>query len=198
MARYNDDRNFTDYVHKNVSIPNIYPLMYWQVSEIDADELNKLDINNGIDAIILDNNSNKRTLQYRYRESDFERYTDVTLRYRRPHNSNKDRHDSEFFKIDADYLLYGISNGKKSSDKLRTNTAFLKWAILDLRQLFTLIDEGLIVIDPSQRYKCARYENKLICPVNNNRDKSSNFVPFDIPILKDLFGNRVVVQSSGF
>lgn len=203
MAKYNDDRNFTDYVHKNVSIPNIYPLMGWIEGEIDADELNDLDMNNGIDAVIVDRNSSGKTLQYRYRDAYYKNNTDATLRYQRPHNSNKDRHNSEFFKIEADYLLYGISNGKKFSDKLYTNTNFLKWAVLDLSKLFNLIDINQIVIDRSlSGYQCIKINiegtNKMICPVLSNKDQSSNFVPFDIPILRELFHDDVVISSYGF
>lgn len=200
MANYNNDRSFTDYVQKNVSIPTIYPIMGWKEGEIDAAELERIDIHHGIDAVILDKNSNQKTLQYRYRDAYYKDNTDTTLRYQRPHNSNQDRHESEFFKIEADYLLYGISNGKKFDDKLGTNTNFLKWAVIDLHQLFNLINEGLIIIDPLLRgYKCALNENKMICPVLNNKDRSSNFVPFDVLIMQNLFGNTgVIVNSHGF
>lgn len=199
MAFYKNDRSFTDYVQEEVSITKIYPIMGWSPVEIDADELNLKDINEGIDAIISDINGEIKTLQYRYRDNFYIKYQDATLRYQRPSNSNPDRHLSEFFKIKANFLLYGISNGKKFNDKLHTNTELNKWVVIDLIKLSQKIEQGLVVIDEKLYGKTSKIiDNKLHCPIVYNTDDSSNFVPFDIPILLDLFGNEVVIKQVGY
>ena len=195
MAVYKDDRSFTDYIQQKVSIPKVYPIMGWQPEEIDEDELNKKDMNEGIDAIILDKNGEVKTLQYRYRDNYYIAYQDATLRYQRPYNSNSDRHLSEFFKIKADFLLYGISNGKKFSDNLKTNTELDKWVVIDLIKLSQKIEQGLVIIDDKMIGKTSQLiEGKLKCPVVSNTDDSSNFVPFDIPTLIKLFSNLVLIK----
>lgn len=199
MAGYQQDRVFTDYIHKNISLPKIYPILCWKEEYIEPEELNELDINNGIDAIFLDENSNRKTLQYRYRDNFYTSNRDVTLRYQRPLNTNADRHNSEFFKIEADFFLYGISNGKKFPDKLHTNTLLSKWAVLNISKLLYFIENGSIVIDSTLGgYQCRLKDGKMYCPVLNNKDGSSNFVPFDIPIMIDLFGNEIVIHQKGF
>lgn len=199
MAVYKDDRSFTDYVQQEVSIPQVYPIMGWQSKEIDADELNSKDMNEGIDAIILDKNGEVKTLQYRYRDNYYINYQDATLRYQRPYNSDPGKHLSEFFKIKADFLLYGISNGKKFSNALYTNTELQKWVVIDLVKLSQKIKQGLVIIDDTMRANRSKIINgKLYCPVIYNKDDSSNFVPFDVPALLSLFGSEIVINQKGF
>lgn len=105
---------------------------------------------------------------------------------------------SEFFKIEAKYFLYGISNGKKFEDNLHTNTNFMKWAVIDIDNLLKAIDDKLIVIDETLSGTTCQFKNgKLFCPINNNKDNSSSFVPFDIPMLNKI-SNNIIVASSGF
>ena len=198
MSKYQSDRVFTDYVFNNLAKEMIYPELNWKEIKIDEKKLEELDINNGIDTIIENENNETFGVQYRFRDKFYSSYNDFTLRYKREYNKNKERVMSEFFKIKAKYFLYGISNGKKYEDKLDTNTAFLKWAIIDLDKLLNAIDNGLIVIDEGMRdITCQLKNGIMLCPINNNRDNSSSFVPFDIPILNKI-SNDIVVASSGF
>ncbi|HDR1061150.1 hypothetical protein ROV67_07500 [Pasteurella multocida] len=198
MSKYQSDRIFTDYIFNNLAKKIIYPQLNWKEIQIDEEELEKLDINNGIDTIIENENNEILGVQYRFRDGFYSSYNDFTFRYKREYNQNKERVMSEFFKIEAKYFLYGISNGKKFEDKLYTNTKFLKWAIIDVDNLLNAIDNGLIVIDEKlYSITCQLRNGKMFCPVNNNKDNSSSFVPFDIPILNKI-SNDIVVASSGF
>jgi len=146
MSKYSKDRSFTDYVHKALAIPKIYEPIGWKVKNIDSNKLENLDIKKGIDYILTNSKNNTISIQERFRDAYYKRYTDVTLRFRREFNSDPERIKSEFYKIKADYLVYGITNGKKFYDKRHTLTDFIKWAIVDLRFLRNKYRENKVEI----------------------------------------------------
>lgn len=198
MSKYQHDRIFTDYIFKNLAKTIIYPQLNWEEVYTDEKELEELDIHNGIDTRIKNENNQNFGVQYRFRDAFYASYNDFTFRYKREYNQNKERIMSEFFKIKAKYFLYGISNGKKFENALKTNTTFLKWAVIDVENLLNAIDSGLIVIDETlQGITCQLRNGKMFCPINNNKDNSSSFVPFDIPILNQI-SNNIIIASSGF
>ena len=198
MSKYQSDRVFTDYIFKNLAKQIIYPKLNWEEVNIDEKKLEELDIHNGIDTIIKNENNQIFGVQYRFRDAFYASYNDFTGRYKREYNQNEERVMSEFFKIKAKYFLYGISNGKKFEDALKTNTMFLKWAVIDVENLLNAIDSGLIIIDETLRdITCQLRKGKMFCPINNNKDKSSSFVPFDIHILNQI-SNNIIIASSGF
>jgi hypothetical protein len=198
MSKYQHDRIFTDYIFKNLAKTIIYPQLNWEEVYTDEKELEELDIHNGIDTRIKNENNQTFGVQYRFRDAFYASYNDFTFRYKREYNQNKERIMSEFFKIKAKYFLYGISNGKKFENALKTNTTFLKWAVIDVENLLNAIDSGLIVIDETlQGITCQLRNGKMFCPINNNKDNSSSFVPFDIPILNQI-SNNIIIASSGF
>lgn len=198
MSNYQSDRNFTDYVFNKLAKPIIYTEMNWSEYSVDKDFLEKVDLERGIDGYIRLPNDGVSTVQYRFRDSFYKDYNDVTLRYEREHNSNPNRRKSEFFKIEAEFLIYGITNGRKFSDKITTNTKFEKWAIIDINQLKKAIDDKKILIDPNLKsIQCELRNEIMICPVNQNKDNSSSFVPFSIPILKKVASNIIKI-SYGF
>jgi len=198
MSKYQSDRVFTDYIFKNLAKQIIYPKLNWEEVNIDEKKLEELDIHNGIDTIIKNENNQIFGVQYRFRDAFYASYNDFTFRYKREYNQNEERVMSEFFKIKAKYFLYGISNGKKFEDALKTNTMFLKWAVIDVENLLNAIDSGLIIIDETLRdITCQLRKGKMFCPINNNKDKSSSFVPFDIHILNQI-SNNIIIASSGF
>ena len=57
-----------------------------------------------------------------------------------------------------------------------------------------------IVVDRTlNTYYCIERDGKMVCPVNQNKDKSSSFIPIDIKLLKKLFSNEnIIVASKGF
>jgi hypothetical protein len=199
MAKYNDDRSFTDFVHNNLAVPIIYKKLKWDVSEIDADELQSLDINNGIDYVLEDNNGKSIYVQERFRDEFYKSYNDATLRFRRDFNPDPKRVESEFYKIKADFLVYGITNGKKFIDKRHTLTDFIKWVALDLKFIQNKYQIGKIkIVTPTNQIKCWIEGDILCCPENFNPDGSSSFLPFDINLMKQLWGSTPILDQKGF
>lgn len=198
MAKYNKDRNFTDYVHDFLAIPKIYNNIGWKIKNIDPDELERIDINEGIDYVLYDEKSNVIFVQERFRDEYYKNYNDATLRFRRDFNPNPDRVKSEFYKIKADYLVYGITNGKKFIDKRHTLTDFIKWVVLDLKFLKNKYESNEIEIVKSQKKMCWIDKNVLKCPENFNPDGSSSFIPFDIKLINKLWGTKPIIAQKGF
>src|SRR5699024_11269269 len=126
--RYYNDRNFTNKVHETVAKEEIYKHLGWEEKKIDKDKLEYVDINHGIDYIFESNDEYNITVQERFREKKYQIYDDCTLRYRRDHNKDESRHESEFYKIKADYLVYGILNQSKEEmikDKNKEMSTFI-------------------------------------------------------------------------
>lgn len=194
MSNYTSDRNFTDFVFKQIAIPTIYEKLGWKNFNINEEELNQLDLHKGIDAVALDEKNEKITIQYRFREEKYLNFNDVTLRYKRPNNAYLERRDSEFFKIEADFFIYGIVNDTKASKEVE-NRKLLKWAVIDLKKLMSAIDNKDIVIDNTIKYRCKWDNNKMYCPINNNWDGSSNFVPFDVNIIFNYLSDKGIIVA---
>lgn len=198
MANYSSDRNFTDYVHNHLAIPIIYRKLNWDISAIDAATLEKIDINDGIDYVLNNQLGETILVQERFRDSYYSKYNDATLRFRRDQNPNPERIKSEFYKIKANYLVYGITNGSKFQEKRHTLTDFIKWVVLDLEFIKNQFELGKIKIVTSNKINCWIEENVLFCPENFNPDGSSSFIPFDILLLKKLFGLRPIKDQKGY
>lgn len=193
---YINDREFTNTVHNNLALRDIYSKLDWVVQNVNSKLGNNIDINNAVDYMAVDSNRRLITIQERFRDRKYLRYSDFTLRYMRPENRNVDRRLSEFFKLNADYMIYGIID--KSKNDVAKAEKFLKYAVIDLRALLKCIDDGLIVIDSNlESFVCVQEKNVMHCPVNANYDKSSTFVPFDIVIL-DKIAPEVIVIQDGF
>ncbi len=198
MGKYSSDRGFTDKVHE-LAVKIIYRKMHWKEREVDEDFAEEADIHDGIDYFAIDTDTGRKiTIQERFREEKYGRYNDCTLRYERERNAHEERKRSEFYKIKADYLVYGIINSSK--DEVHKATDFLKYVVVDLKKLQCLINCEAIVIskDLSSNY-CKRVGGRMFCPVNYNPDGSSSFVPFDVKMLDDLFGPlEIVVDQRGY
>ncbi len=194
---YSKDKAFTDYVHNNLALRYIYPKMNWVVQEINGRLGENIDINNAVDYIVIDKETTRvHTVQERFREMKYRNFDDFTVRYMRPENIHKERRLSEFFKLDADYFVYGIIDVPKNDYK--SANGFIKYAVLNLNRLNNCIDNGSVVIDSKlQGYKCIKRDETMVCPVNRNDDNSSNFVPFDILILDDIAPD-VIEYQDGF
>lgn len=198
MAKYSDDRNFTNFVHTQLAVPLIYKPLGWTEKEIDAAHLEFIDINEGVDYVFEDNSENEIKTQERFRDDYYKQYNDCTLRYRRDNNLDPTRHKSEFYKIKADYLVYGITNGAKFPDKRHTLTGFIKYVVVDLKTLYAKIDDGLII--PQYGANLSRIDNgKMIAPIKDNPDGSSSFVAFDVLQLHQLFGkDGIILTQKGY
>lgn len=192
MVFYKDDREFTNNVHKLLAIPKIYNLLWWQEVDINSEELEYIDINHWIDYIFRKDNEIK-TVQERFRYSEYSNYTDFTIRYRRDNNFYNDRHESEYYKMEADYFVYWIVNQSKDIQGFQA-TDFIKYVIVDLKKIYEKINSWLIEIRPTLNWNKYIIENwKIICPVNQNKDGSSSFFPIDIKMILNLWGNENIV-----
>ncbi|HHT23443.1 MAG TPA: hypothetical protein GXZ87_09085 [Bacteroidales bacterium] len=196
MARYTDDRAFTDCIHKNIAIPQIYNSIGWQKVNLEQEFAEQIDIYKGIDYVFRDENGELKTVQERFRESKYQNYSDFTIRYRRDENPHAARRESEYYKMKAGYFTYGITNCLKSN--LAQCTDFIKYAVIDLKKVYEKIDQGLIVIRDNKENKCKIVDNKIICPIKHNHDGSSSFFPIEIPFLVRLWGDEIIISQKGF
>ena len=198
MANYISDRAFTNYIHSYVAIPKIYNNIGWVQHNIDPEELERMDINKGIDYLFKDAEGNIKTIQERFRESKYQQYTDFTIRYRRDNNAHASRRQSEYYKMKASFFTYGITNCLKTGE-LSSCTDFLKFAIIDLEKVYAKLDEGKIIIRDNGKNFCKIINNDTIeCPIKYNIDGSSSFFPIDIPQLVQLWGEDIVITQKGF
>lgn len=198
-TNYNFDREFTDFVHNNLAIELIYKKLNWTPQELNKILSQNVDVNNSVDYFFIDNNYNKIiTVQERFRESKYYKYNDFTIRFEREFNPCEDRKLSEYYKLNVDYFVYGIINSLKSQKENATD--FIKYAVIDVKKLKQLMDEGQIYVDRNYNSRCCKEVNgKLCCPVNYNFDNSSSFIPIDILLLEKLFpNNNIIVLSKGF
>lgn len=198
MAHYSDDRNFTNIVHREVALPEIYTPLGLKEADVDKDYLNQIDMDEGIDYIMEDVDGNQFNVQERFREHKYHIYSDFTLRYRRDDHPDEKRHESEFYKIKADYMVYGIINGSKCQMiNHEKEISFVKYAVIDLKSLFDHIKKGDIVLDKNI-FRPTIINGKLHAAINNNRDRSSSFVAFEVKALLDLFGSSIIIKQKGF
>ena len=137
-----------------------------------------------------------KTVQERFREIKYQKYSDFTVRYRRDMNPHQDRHQSEYYKMKAHYFTYGITNCYKTD--FTECSDFVKYAIIDLEKVYTKIDSGKIIIEDNHRMTCQIIDDKIVCPIKYNRDGSSSFFPIEISYLVKLWGNEMIISQKGF
>lgn len=199
MAFYKDDRSFTNYVHEKLALPIIYKKLGWSQKQIDAALLEYIDINEGVDYVFTGKQGEEIKSQERFRDEYYKKYNDCTLRFRRDNNPDKTRHKSEFYKIKADYLVYGITNGSKFPEKRHTLTGIIKFVVVDLKVLFNKIENGLIIPKRNIGLNSYKKNNTLIAPIIDNKDGSSSFVAFDVKLLNQLFGSdHIILFQEGY
>jgi hypothetical protein len=196
MALYITDRQFTDYVHQHLAIKKIYNVIGWGLVDVDKAQALQQDIAHGIDYTLKNKEGKIIRVQERFREKKYCHYNDATLRFRRDLNPNPERAESEFYKIKADYLVYGITDGNK--EDLATINGFLKGVIIDIQYLQEKFKTGALVIGATGTVRCKRKGDTMICPENFNPDGSSSFLPFDVLIMKSLWGTAPILYQKGF
>lgn len=195
---YYSDRQFTDYVHAQLAMPIIYNTLQWLPQKIDAQYHTYIDIQQGIDYVFKNIKNETVTVQERFRDNTYQTYNDCTLRYRRDANPNTERHASEFFKIKADFLVYGITNGSKQPEKRHTLTNFVKFVVLNLPVLYQAIQNQQIIF--TTHLHTSKIESQILqVPIKNNKDNSSSFVAFNIAHLHQLFEKQqIIILQKGF
>jgi hypothetical protein len=196
MTNYKEDRLFTDDIHWRLAMPQVYEPLGWSSVLMNKKTARYQDLSEGIDYVFRDDKGKIITVQERFREAKYHDYSDFTIRYRRDQNSNVSQHQSEFYKIQADVFLYGITNGYKPPHV--PPNGFLKWAMIDLKFVKTKIETQQIVIRPSAAKACFIENNAMICPIQHNRDGSSSFFPIDVQLLYQLWQKAPFVAQMGF
>lgn len=193
---YSPDRTFTDHIHQHLAMPHIYAQLGWRPVTLNAEKARALDMDRGIDYVFERPQGGLVSVQERFREVKYKNFTDFTIRYRRDGNVHANRQQSEYFKMQADYFVYGITNGWK--DKPAEISGFEKYAVVDLKQVYRRIDDGSIVIADNGRNHCSLSNDRITCPVKYNADGSSSFFPVDIQLLIRLWPVDVVLLQKGF
>jgi hypothetical protein len=199
MKKFDKDFIFTKKVHDKLAKKIIYEKLNWQIQELNINIAKSLDVNNAVDRFAYDKNSKKIiTIQERFREKKYFNYSDFTIRYKREKNNNTDRVNSEFFKLDCDYFVYGIID--ESKENVDNSKKFLKFVVIDVFELKNLFKINRIVInDKSNSKKCIFINNVLTCPVIYNKDDSSSFVPIDVfELINNFFDSKVILKQEGF
>lgn len=196
MSKYKNDRAFTDYVHQNLALPLIYKPLHWTEVQLRKDYANYIDMMDGIDYVFRSGNSIMST-QERFREKQYQDFSDFTIRYRRDENNLEDRHESEYYKMKAHYFTYGIIDSSKS--EVKNASGFIKYAIIDLKKVYEKLDTKAIFISDNGKNTCEIVDgNRLECPVKYNLDGSSSFFPIDISFLAQLWGEHMIIAQKGF
>lgn len=143
----------------------------------------KEDSENGIDYWVKMPSGKNISVQERFRTLN--RFTinsqEFTLRYSRPDSLSENQKKSEFFKIKADLLLYGITNNedRKSDNPID----FRRFIVINLRELFRAINNGDILIDENE-------DNKKHKPYILNSGKIHSIVKSNI---EDSSGNSKLI-----
>lgn len=194
---YRKDRAFTDFVHRQIALPQVYLPISWKPFRLNNAEKEELDIQHGIDRVFSQPDGSLVTVQERFRTGQYANYQDITFRYRRDQHPNINRRYSEFYKIKADYLLYGILNSTEKDTRQLHQATFQKVVLLQLAPLWKKLENGEATIDETRTGHCCWEDGKLIIPVNHNRDSSSSFVAWDIPLIAKHWP-RVIVWQQGF
>ncbi|GAB6073629.1 hypothetical protein [Nautilia lithotrophica] len=192
---YKEDRSFTEYVHKNIALEKIYNNLGWEKVNIDINAAELLDINKGIDRIFKTPQNDIVTVQERFRTKKYFYFNDFTIRYTREKNQNISRRKSEFFKIEADFFVYGITNCE-NNQSMRQCDDFLKFAVINMDIIKNMLDSNLIEIDKNLNKKVSEIrKGKIIAPVLTNHDGSSEFIALKIDQIYALNPNSIVLEK---
>lgn len=191
-TNYSFDREYTNFIH-NLALKKIYQTLKWKEVKTDSSYLEDVDKNIGIDYFFSDAHGKKVSVQERFREKKYSNYNDFTIRYRRDFSQDPDRKKSEFFKMKADYFVYGISNGSKLNHE--SNSDFIKYVVIDLEKFRKSIDNQKIVIKDNNSITSQINNGVMHAPIKQNRDYSSNFVVFDIRHLATIDKNIILIQK---
>lgn len=139
----------------------------------------KDDCENGIDYFATMPNGNNFSIQERFRTLN--KFTinsqEFTIRYSRPTSISENQKQSEFFKIKADLLLYGITNNENKN--FNVPVEFRRFVVVNLRDLFKAINNDEILIDEN-------LDNKRYKPYISNTGKINAIVKENI---EDTSGN---------
>lgn len=156
--------------------------MNWQETHTDTSYDDQRDKKDGIDYQAVDQLGFKVTIQERFRDEYCKKFNDFTIRYTRDNSQREEEKQSDFFKIDASYFIYGVTNGKKFSDKRHTLTDFIKYVVFDVNSLKNLFRHGVIKVPSKFTYY-------------------SEFIAIDPKKLSEILGSdisKVIIEQKGY
>lgn len=191
---YNEDRFFTDKVHK-LAEEKIYPLLNINLTKTDNEELKE--VNDNKRAIDYQGTIRGKTVKIQER---FRRYTNnsFTLRYLREHSEFEVERFSEFFKLkqelnfhndDLFYMVYGVPN--------YNFTDFICVAVIDLKAFYKRIKNKQVIVDMNQKFDSKIENNILVGAIFQNRDDSSCMSFFNFDQIDKLFP-EIIIYQEGF
>jgi hypothetical protein len=198
FTHYQDRRKFSDAVHSKMAV-KVYKYLGWELDDgRDEDYRRKADLTDGID-YYLRIRGHHSTVQERFRTAANRTYNDITFRYDYPEHLVREK-ESEWFKITADYMLYGIiQKATREAGEITEADRFAKLVVLDLRLFSVLLDRGKIQIGTGRQSK---FENGILTSGMNQNvahtgDSPSRFVVFDVRQLYEL-NPEIIVLEKGF
>lgn len=198
--RTNNDWKFSDKVHQYVLENEIYNHHFFNLKEVTK-ATKREDQDEGIDywAVCSDG---RYSIQERFRE--LSKYTknslEFTLRYERNGSISNNQKKSEFFKIKANYLLYGITENQKVDSKI---TGLKRFVFINIQELYKEINNGNIIIDENKENRLEPYVNKenIPCAIvkknHENKSGNSSLVIFNVSHLYEINKN-IVFSSEGY
>lgn len=200
---YIQDREWTDNVHKEIAIPDIYDHMGWKLIPTQGKFIEHdpawYDMHEVIDYCAVDMWGNDILIQERFRKASScinkytgEPYEDATLRFLREYNPNG-HVNSEITKLpaamdnhkDPFYLLYGVISDDGSKVE--------RFTVIDLRVVNQLLSDELILLDGDKLTEVDE-RARIHAGINYNRDGSSSFVAIDVLALMTIFPGSVACQ----
>lgn len=171
MAPYGNDRAWTNSIHDRLAVSEYMRHGFRSVRPANSSD----DMLHGID-YWADNGTFEVPVQERFRRTDQASFRDITFRYTRSNSASERQKLSEWFKLDAAYMLNGAVNSNESG--------FLWLAFLDL----SLFDH-LVLVPKSQREIGSRsfiQNDAIVVPIMSNRDGSSEFIAISIDDIAKL------------
>lgn len=198
-GRLKEDWSFTDKVHEAAK-----EIVYKNIKSIEKAS-RKDDQEKGIDYWTVMLNGKKHAIQERFRTKN--KFTvnsqEFTIRYKRP-NSNKNQEFSELFKIEADLLLYGITNNTSTKDN--SEISFKRIIVIGISELLRAINDKKILIDENENnYKNKPYikGDKIYAIVKSNHEDTkgnSQLLIFDATHIKKLEkeGYNIIKKETGY
>lgn len=189
---YKEDRAYTDYNHK-LAEEQIYATygisIYKPQTEEEKQRAVNDDIYKAIDYIgFIEKSGKPFAIQERTRSVKAAAYNDITIRFERPDNPNADRVQSEAYKLnyffyqnpDVPFLMMYAVRGEDKNIASISMDSFIKYAFIDLRKLYYLIQNGNIVFEPwnmsmTQAYYAIRQIKEDL------RQFAYNFPPLAVP-----------------
>lgn len=192
------DWDFTNKIHDKFAVP-IYNNTGFTVTKATLKE----DQQQGIDYFLA---KNGKTISIQERFRTLNQYTknsnEFTIRYTRPESLSEKQKKSELFKIEAQFLFYGIINAASADEA----TDFKRRVLVDIPALLNFLDNNNILIDENESNKRHQpYINKklnkpvaIVKPNYEDKKGNSSLLIFNVAHLVAFFGKSIIRDQKGY